>query len=379
MSDTTCPRGRGDCPRGRRDFGAIVLFLVLLASPVRAEPSVTLLPLGFEVEEFRGPGSHVAKVFPTLDIVRRDRPATAGGTVVVWGKGGGAAFSLVKGELNTLLFAPPDREAPSFGEEGRDAVPGSRQQSAGPISVHLAGPTDAYPHGAVGRATARELVISERQPVAQGAGVQKVPVRVTRVSAGPDAVFEDLEPRLADLDRDGTPEILVVKSTPDKGSALAVIGRLDGEWKIVAETPPTGEPNGWLNPAAVADFDGDGTVDIALVRTPHRDGVLQVWAWEGGRLALKHEAGGYSNHAFGKTALDLAAAVDLDGDGVPELAIPTVDRASLAILSLKGGIKERQRISLPAKAERGVAALGSGKEARLIVGLEDGRIAVVRP
>jgi hypothetical protein len=206
-----------------------------------------------------------------------------------------------------------------------------------------------------------------------------VPVTTAKVSSGPDAVFEDREPRLVDLDRDGTPAILVVKSYLDKGSALAVIQKINGEWKIRAETPPIGSPQRWLTPAAVADFDGSGQPQIALVRTPHIDGSLQIWSFDGGRLALKHEAAGYANHAVGSTALDNAAAVDLDGDGRPELVLPTLDRRALAILTIKDGIKELQRIALPARVERGVAALGSGKEAHILAALEDGRVVLVRP
>ena len=37
------------------------------------------------------------------------------------------------------------------------------------------------------------------------------------------------------------------------------------------------------------------------------------------------------------------------------------------------------RIALPAKAATGVAALGSGRTAHILVGLEDGRVVDIRP
>jgi hypothetical protein len=361
--------------------GASLIVVALATAFVGAAQaqSVTVLPLDFKVAEFRGPGSQEAKIVPTTDALRRHRLGS-GPIVVVWGEGRAAALYLAEGELKILPFTPPSGEGPSLGEAPRDAIPGSRVQSAGAVTVHLAGPTTAYVHGALGGVgEARDLVITERQPVAMSGGVQKVPVERTRIEAGPDAVFEDREPRLADLDGDDAAEILVVKSYQAKGSALAVLGKREGAWRVITETPPLGQAQRWLNPAAVAAFQGDGKPAIALVKTPHLDGVLQVWAYDGGKLVLRHEAPGYSNHVFGSAAQELAAAVDLDGDGVPELAIPTLDRGSIALLSLKGGIKELRRIPLPAKAATGVAALGSGKTAHILVGLEDGRIADVRP
>ena len=69
----------------------------------------------------------------------------------------------------------------------------------------------------------------------------------------------------------------------------------------------------------------------------------------------------------------------MDGDGIPELVVPTQDRKALAVLSLKGSIREVARVPLPSPAGRGIAALGSGKDAHLVAALEDGRVAVVRP
>jgi hypothetical protein len=81
-----------------------------------------------------------------------------------------------------------------------------------------------------------------------------------------DSVFEDREPRLADLDGDGIDEIIVVRTYLDRGAALAVVALRDDKLKIIAETPPTGRPNTWRNPAGIADFDGDGRLDIAEVQ-----------------------------------------------------------------------------------------------------------------
>jgi hypothetical protein len=123
----------------------------------------------------------------------------------------------------------------------------------------LAEPTDRYDHGILGdKIEAGALVIEPRDG-------KRHTVRLK-----PDAVFEDLAPRLADLDRDGHDEIVVVKSYLKRGSSLAVIGERRGRYEIIAETPPLGQPHRWLDPAGIADFNGDRKTDIALVRQPHR-------------------------------------------------------------------------------------------------------------
>jgi hypothetical protein len=364
-----------------RRISALILSLLTTFAPTpsKAEPSVSILPLNFKVTEFRGPGTRLASILPTSDALRGKGLGPDQRLIALWGKDGGVALTLAGRELRTLPLGSGIADAAAR-ETARGAIPGSRLQAAGPLTVFLSEATQEYRHGVLGDAIeAASVTILERQPVQIGPDPKPVPTKAAQVSAGPNAVFEDLEPRLADLDRDGAPEVVVVRSTLEGGSSLAIIGRTDGPWGIVAETPPIGQPHRWLNPAAIADFDGDGKTDIALVRTPHLDGVLQVWTWDKGKLVLKHEASGFSNHALGSTALDNAAAVDTDGNGSPELVIPTLDRASLAILSLKDGVKEFRRIALPARVERGVAALGSGKDTHILAALEDGRVALVRP
>jgi hypothetical protein len=61
--------------------------------------------------------------------------------------------------------------------------------------------------------------------------------RLLTLRLSEESVFEDRLPRLADLDGDGSDEIIRVHCYADRGAALAVVGVRSGERKIVAETP----------------------------------------------------------------------------------------------------------------------------------------------
>jgi hypothetical protein len=232
----------------------------------------------------------------------------------------------------------------------------------------LAEATTRYDHGILGdKIEAGSLVIETRD------GKRQI------VRLKDDAVFEDLEPRLADLDRDGHHEIVVVKSYLKRGSSLAVIAERRGKYEIVAETPPLGQPHRWLDPAGIADFSGGGTIGIALVRQPHVIGSLELWSWRDGGLRKTAELPDIANHIAGTRAIDMAAVADFDGDGIADIVAPSLDRSRLRVVSFAPGPREIASVPLPAKAvtNLGLVAESSGPPA-IAVGLADGSLAVIR-
>jgi hypothetical protein len=232
----------------------------------------------------------------------------------------------------------------------------------------LADPTGRYDHGVLGDAIEAASVVVERRDR-----------RRETVSLEPDAVFEDLQPRIADLGGDGGDKILVVKSYLKRGSALAVIGERDGKYAVIAETPPVGAPHRWLNPAGAADFNGDGAIDIALVRMPHALGQLELWSWRGGQLEKTLEFADVTNHVIGSRSLRMSAVADFDDDGHPDLAIASFDRRELRIIGFAPNARDIARIALPARAVTDFALMkdAAGHPA-VLLGLENGTLAMTR-
>ena len=261
----------------------------------------------------------------------------------------------------TLMTAP----APGFPAVPPGGLSDGRVASSGGAIARawLAHPTDRYRHGVLGDAIEAGSLVIERSDG-----------RIGTVAAGADAVFEDLSPRIATLD--GVDQIVVVKSYLQRGSALAIIDA--GSMKIIAETPPIGRAHAWLNPAGIADFDGDGTTDIALVRQPHVAGLLQLWSWEKQQLKKVAEVPDASNHFIGSKALGMSWTADFDADGHPDLAVPSLDRRSLRLIAFVPKVREIARIALPARIATNIGSAGGGGRPGLVAGLEDGRLIIIR-
>jgi hypothetical protein len=263
-----------------------------------------------------------------------------------------------------FVDAPAQPEPPDNALPHGHVVTGTRDVAR----AWFAEPTPRYDHGVLGdKVEAGSLVIETRDG------------KIQTVRLKDDAVFEDLTPRLADLDGDGRDEIVVVKSYLRQGSALAVIGQRSGKYGIIAETPPIGGPHRWLNPAGIADFNGDGKTDIAVVRQPHVLGRLELWTWSGGRLAKTAELTDTTNHIAGSRALGLSLVADFDGDGIADLALPSLDRTRLRIISFVPSAHEIASVALPAKVMTDLARVATGKGAPAVaIGLANGALVLVR-
>lgn len=113
-------------------------------------------------------------------------------------------------------------------------------------------------------------------------------------------VFEDLAPRLANMDGNAGAEVITVRSHREYGAQIAIY-QLTGEaLTLLTTTPYIGTSNRWLAPVGVADFNQDGDMDIAYVDRPHLAKILRVWSYRNGKLDQIANKHGYSNHRIGE-------------------------------------------------------------------------------
>ena len=158
------------------------------------------------------------------------------------------------------------------------------------IGAEFIEPTDRYDHGVLGPDAewgALRLTIAACQTCDGRDIVLRLP---------PTRVFEDLAPRLIDLDFDGAPEVVVIESDASLGARLSIYGATG----LITATPYIGNSFRWLAPLGAADLDDDGAMELAYIDRPHLAKILRVWRYQNRTLTEIASAGGLTNHKIGE-------------------------------------------------------------------------------
>lgn len=212
------------------------------------------------------------------------------------------------------------------------------------LSARYDAPTTRYAHGVLGDAVEWGALVLKVDTCPACALLKAKTIRITL----PDTrVFEDLEPRLVDVDNDGRPEVIVVESDVRLGAALAVY---DESGKI-AQTPHIGRTNRWLAPLGAADLDGDGKIELAYIDRPHLAKTLRIWRFDGGKLVHLADKPGLTNHKIGE---DFISGGIRDCGSGPEIVTASGDWARVMVTTYRGG-KVASRDAGPFKGSKSLS------------------------
>lgn len=307
------------------------------------DQGVSLVPEDMSSQDMSdtSPAELRVEALPNIMNVRTIR--RRGDAVYLWHQDDTQSVVTLEGTEITIApaEAPEAPTAPGLLPQSRVAT-GSNQIAR----AWLSGATGRYAHGVLGDAVEAETL-----------NVRPREGDVVSFALGEDSVFEDLEPRLVDVDADGEDEILVVRAYLERGAAPMIFELESGALTPWFEAPALGTPFRWLNPVAVEDLDGDGARELAYVERPHLDGTLRVWTYRDGTLTPQASLAGFSNHGIGSTALGLSAVIPWEG-GVAML-IPASGRRELRVVTYREeALEVVAKVELPREVGTDLVRLG---------------------
>jgi len=191
------------------------------------------------------------------------------------------------------------------------------------VFAQYASPTRVYGHGILGDKVEAKMLV-----VATGGEVYEL-------SLGEDFVFEDIRPRLYDVDGDGDLEIITIRTQITAGAGIAIYTIADDRLVEYAHVPVINKAYRWLNIVTIDDLDQDGTVELVWIETPHIGGILKVAKITSGVLEVTDQQREYSNHAIGERNLCLSTLALSDNQRV--FYVPYQERDSIAGFSYSEG------------------------------------------
>ncbi|MBM7035353.1 FG-GAP repeat domain-containing protein [Vibrio ulleungensis] len=214
----------------------------------------------------------------------------------------------VKVEGNVLEFL-----ANNFAQLPENQVTTNNDAS---VYAHYAQPTMRYRHGILGDSTEAQQLVVVQDGMAYTHTLTE------------SYVYEDIQPRLFDVDNDGKLEIITIRTHLNNGAGIMIYKIVDNVLSEYAWVKEIGIANRWLNIVASYDLDSDGIVELAWIQTPHIGGVLKVADIKAGELVVLDALSGYSNHAIGERNLCLSVVTKTE-NGVVFYA-PSQNRRQIA-------------------------------------------------
>jgi hypothetical protein len=142
-----------------------------------------------------------------------------------------------------------------------------------------------------------------------------------------DDVIESIAPLLADVNGDGIDDVALIVSN-DREAWIVVASSSGGG--VVATSDPVDRLLGWRQLVAVGPLGPNGETEIVEVLYPDANGSVRFLSVAGNELRVVATRTGYQSHEFGSRNLEQVLAADVDRDGHIEVIVPTLDRQNIA-------------------------------------------------
>lgn len=218
------------------------------------------------------------------------------------------------------------------------------------VAAEYADPVSRYGHDVLGGGGEYETL---RLVLSDG--------RLLAVTLRAPLVFEDLAPRLVDLDGDGAPEVLTVESHERLGAQIRIWALRGGLPVTVAEFGRIGTRHRWLAPIGAADLTGDGATEIAWVDRPHLARTLRVWRYDpdpdgGVRVTALATLEGVTNHRIGEPFIS-GGLRSCDPAAPPEMILAGAGFVEIVAVRFAAGRLQRRPLGLPATPDGFARAL----------------------
>ncbi len=314
------------------ESGQVQAFQIEDSEVIEIELNLTTLPPGMP-PVLRVLGNQVELLTPTPDASPTTHP--------IWLQESTQAYIDTQGQLRIA------GQEETYTLNGC-ALPDARILSDGMGRLlFLSAPTEEYPHGVLGDSLEGTTITIVDTHVD--------PYEIREIQIDPGDVIEGIAPIWVDLDGDREREIIVTQSNAVTGARIVVYHEDGG---LFASGEPIGQGFRWRHQLAVGQFIAGGPQEIAVIRTPHIGGVLEIYALEGDRLEIVGELGGYSSHQIGSRNLDSALVADLNGDGHIEVIVPDQSQTTLeGIQMIDNGLEVVWEASIGGKLNTNLAAV----------------------
>ena len=228
--------------------------------------------------------------------------------------------------------------------------------------VVLTGESQNYPHGILGdKVESRGFEVYTRGLLA---GKYELP---------DNRVFETLRPLIADIIPDNPgEEIILTSSNIDEGARVEVYSQ---KGEFIGNSDPIGRGYRWLHILGAAAFNETPKKYIAIVKTPHIKGSLELLYWNGESLESEVSlSSNLSTHHIGSSNLNMALLLNMDSRNGSELLIPSSDFRKLLVIKYSGKeLKVIRTFELPGRISSNIY-FDNADPPSIWIGLSNGMI-----